>query len=132
MQKGPNELTLDELGRRIQSLRSGVTAAPRDVHQLEASYCSRWALAFAPLVLALLALSIVSRRSLGRLMLSVAACVACFGYYMLLYLARALGVSGEMPAVLVACLPNVIVALVATLITMTSTREVGPALNLHP
>ena len=123
VQKGPNELTLDELGRRIQSLRSGVTAAPRDVHQLEGSYYSRWALAFAPLVLALLALSIVSRRSVGRPMLSVAACVACFGYYVLLYLARALAVSGEMPSVLVAWLPNVTVALVATLMTMTSTRS---------
>jgi lipopolysaccharide export LptBFGC system permease protein LptF len=123
VQKGPNQLTLDELGRQIQSLRDGATAAPRQVRQLETSYYGRWALTFAPFALTLFALSAVRRPYAGRLMLSIAACAACFGYYALLYLARALGLSGEAPAFLVAWLPNGVIGIVATLATVRSTRS---------
>jgi lipopolysaccharide export LptBFGC system permease protein LptF len=92
------------------------------VRGLEAAYYSRWALTFAPFVLALFALSVARHRSVSRLTLVVAGLAACFAYYVVLYLARSLGLSGEIPTVLVAWLPNVVMALVAVLITITSTR----------
>jgi lipopolysaccharide export LptBFGC system permease protein LptF len=78
-------------------------------------------------VLAVLALSLVRRRSAGRLMLTLAACGGCFGYYVLWYLARASVVNGGMPAVIVAWTPNVVIALVAMLVTLTSSRSAKPA-----
>ena len=78
--------------------------------------------AIAPFVLALFALSVVRNRSASRLMLVVAGFAACFAYYAVMYQARSMGLSGVMPTVLVAWLPNLTVVGAAAVVAMVHRR----------
>jgi lipopolysaccharide export LptBFGC system permease protein LptF len=74
------------------------------------------------LALVSLALSIVAHRSVGRLMSAAAACAACFAYYVVMYEAHSLGLSGAMPTVLVAWLPNLVIVLISAALAMAIRR----------
>jgi lipopolysaccharide export LptBFGC system permease protein LptF len=72
LSKGANELTLGELRQQ---------AAHSDSRRLALSYHQRWALASAPLVLALFAVACTSRRRWRRMMQFLAGALAIAVYY---------------------------------------------------
>jgi hypothetical protein len=106
-----NELTLGELRRQIQSEGTAMSASPRH-RQLEWVYYSRITLSCAPLVLALLSLALIVRRSLGRVTAGVTAVVICVGYCVLLFQSSSQWSHGS-PAMLAAWVPNFVTLLVA-------------------
>jgi hypothetical protein len=126
LMKGPNELTLCELSQRIQSnMRAGLS-----FRGLAYDYHIRWALPCATVVLALFALSVVTRRRGGRFVYAVAACSAYLGYYLFLLAGREYARDGTLPAFAAAWLPNVvIIGVSAALLKLPPQRS---NLNVHP
>jgi lipopolysaccharide export LptBFGC system permease protein LptF len=109
--KGINELTLGELGQQIESdRRSGLP-----VGRLLFTYHMRFALSCATLVLALFALS-VTRHLVARWTVALAAFGTCFGYYAMLWTARAAALQEDLPAFAAAWLPNVVFAVVSAVL----------------
>jgi lipopolysaccharide export LptBFGC system permease protein LptF len=102
--KGTNELTLRELDRLLAAATREPVAisAPTDVSSLALNYHTRWALAGAPLVLALFALALTRRSQLRRLALVLAGGITAGSYYVAIYAARDLG----LPAYATAWVPN--------------------------
>ena len=128
--KGANELTLGEL-RQLLEPGTGEPrslAAPSDVRSLALNYHGRWALAGAPLVLALFALALTSRRQWGRIMPLLAGCLAIFGYYVVMYSARRLGLDRTLSAFAAAWTPNVAFLILSVAVMLLgSQRANGPA-----
>jgi lipopolysaccharide export LptBFGC system permease protein LptF len=115
--KGANELTLRELD---QLLEPGQVGSPADLRALALNYHTRWALAVAPLVLAVFALVLTSRRQCGRLTLALAGCITIGGYYAVLYAVRNLG----LVAYATAWIPNAgLLALSVALMKLPSERS---------
>jgi lipopolysaccharide export LptBFGC system permease protein LptF len=129
--RGINELSLGELSRQIESSRHGAAGVLGDVRVLAFTYHYRWALSCAPLVLALLALSIAARRRVGRLTMGVAAFCVFLSYYVLLFGGRALALTGVVPAYAGAWLPNAIVILIAASVAMIHRAVSGRPEGLH-
>jgi len=90
------------------------------------NFHTRIALAFAPLVLAIFALSIVRMKPAGGWIAGLTAVVAFVGYYMLLYGGRSMALDGTLPAFAGAWIPNVAVGLVAGLFAFVSRRSPAP------
>jgi hypothetical protein len=89
------------------------------------NFHTRVALAFAPLVLALFALTIVRAKLARRWIAGVSAVIALVGYYMLLYGGRSLVLEGRVPPYAGAWLPNMVVALLAGSLALVSARRPG-------
>jgi hypothetical protein len=101
--RGDNEMTLPEARAALIRGNGGVGMS---AWQVAASYYRRWAVAFAPLVLTLFALSMRNRKLSRRLLLVVpAATVLIYPFLSLVTLG--------IPAVLVAWLPNAVFGLLA-------------------
>jgi hypothetical protein len=107
--KAPNELTVRELGRSLEQKRTEPTSAVRspDLARLKLEYHTRWALACAPVVLALLAMASTSRRQRGSLVRALTGCAAVLGYFALMVVARAYWRDGGLPAFAAAWAPNI-------------------------
>ena len=104
--KGANELTLGELGRLREAKAHEPMAAPNEIRSLALNYHTRWAFAGAPFVLSFFAVALTHRRRRGRLMLGFVGCAAIFGYYAIMYKARALGLDRTLPTFVAAWIPN--------------------------
>jgi len=97
--RGDNEMSLSELRRQI-------ALQPDRARRLAFTYHLRWSLAFAPVVLAGLAVLLV--RSIKRTATrTTTACALCLGYWVVLGWSRA-AMSGGHPVVLSAWLPNLV------------------------
>jgi lipopolysaccharide export system permease LptF/LptG-like protein len=97
--RGDNEMSMSELRRQI-------ALQPGRARQLTFTYHSRWSLAFAPLVLAGLAVLLV--RSIKRTAIrAMVACALCAGHWVALLSSRA-AMTGGYPVPLAAWLPNLI------------------------
>jgi lipopolysaccharide export LptBFGC system permease protein LptF len=109
---GPNEMTIGELRRRMNTL----TVAGRPVGSRNAAvmYHTRLALPCAAFVLTLFALSVMPRRPVRRGLLAAATCGAGLAYVVLLILANKAGRYGPLPVVLATWLPNLVFVLAAT------------------
>jgi hypothetical protein len=126
LMKGPNELTLRELSQRIQSnMRAG-----QSFRGLAYDYHVRWALPCATLVLALFALSVVTRCRGGRFVYAVAACSAYLGYYLFLFAGREYARDGTLPAFAAAWLPNVVIIGVSAALLKLLPQRLIP--TVHP
>jgi hypothetical protein len=88
--------------------------------QLTFEYHMGWALSGATFALALFALSVVTRRSAGRLLLAGAAAGALVGYWCLLMFATVYAY-GTLPAIAAAWLPNVVFVILSTVLPMLPT-----------
>ena len=97
--RGDNEMSMSELRRQI-------ALQPDRARHLTFTYHSRWSLAFAPLVLAGLAVLLVRsiKRSAVRAMIAGALCV---GHWVVLLVSRA-AMTGGYPVALAAWLPNLV------------------------
>jgi len=128
--KGVNELTLGELRRLLEpgTVEQRPFAAPANLRSLALTYHSRAALAGAPLVLALFALALTRRRQYGRIVPLLAGCLAIWGYYVVMYSARRLGLDHIVSVSAAAWAPNVVLSIVSVaLILLGSRRANGPA-----
>jgi lipopolysaccharide export LptBFGC system permease protein LptF len=129
---GPSEWTLGHYRRELQRERNSsllpYTSLPwprfgRD-RELEYSYYFRWLFPTASIVLALVILSLVGQRPIRRWLLVAIAFAALFGYYVLLFLARALAVGRELrPIVLTVWSPNVVFLLISIVLMLSSRRR---------
>jgi hypothetical protein len=122
--KGANELTLGELHQLLEpgAAEPQRLAAPSDLRTLELTYHGRWALAIAPLVLALFALALTHWRELGRLVSLPAGCVAIFGYYVVMYSMRRLGLDHTLSAFVAAWIPNVAFLILSGAVLLLASR----------
>jgi lipopolysaccharide export system permease LptF/LptG-like protein len=104
--KGDNELTLDELGTRIEQIRAFDPSAP--ARRLSTLYHVRVALSATPLVLAVFSLVTISRirgRRGGRVSASL---LACGGFTFLFVWTAYLAFRGAVPPPMAAWLPNIV------------------------
>jgi lipopolysaccharide export LptBFGC system permease protein LptF len=127
--KGANELTLGELRQLLEprTNEAAIIAPPAGTRHLALTYHTRWALAGAPFVLATFALALTSRRQLGRLMLGGLGLAAIFGYYVIMYSGRRLGLDGEVPAVAAAWAPNAALLILSfALVKLRSFQRILP------
>jgi lipopolysaccharide export LptBFGC system permease protein LptF len=124
--KGANELTLGELRQLIEpgTHERKPFALPTDVHSLAASYHGRWALAGAPLVLALFAVALSSRRPRRRIMPLLGGCLGIAGYCVVMQAAKGVGRDLTLPVFAVAWIPNVAFLILSiAIMTVSSQRE---------
>ena len=131
--KGMNELTLDELGNLLESDAHQPVAlfrVPRDIRPLAVNYHTRWALACASFVLSLFSLALTSRRRHGSVMLGLAGCMAIFGYYVIMFTARDLGLDGTLPAVAAAWAPNAVFLILSVAVMKVGSRR-SPTLSAN-
>ena len=123
--KGPTNLHRGELR---QLLERG-TAEPRllaprsDRRTLALTYHGRWALAIAPFVLALFALALTHRRQLGRFLSLLARRLAIFGYYVVMYSARRLGLDQTLSAFAAAWTLNVAFVILSVVVMLLACRR---------
>jgi hypothetical protein len=122
--KGANELTLGELRQLLEPGTHEPTpvSAPSDVRSLALNYHTRWALAGSPLVLALFAVALTSRRRWSTMMLGLVGCLATFGYYVVMYEARGLGLDRTLSAFGAAWAPNIAFLIVSVAVMTLSSR----------
>jgi hypothetical protein len=106
--KGANELTLGELRSQIEAGRGVAPAvSPFDTRRLALRYHQRWALASAPLVLALFAMACTSRRRWRRMMRLLAGALAIAVYYVIMLWTLGAGRDELMSPFAAAWAPNV-------------------------
>lgn len=106
--KGANELTLGELRSQIAAGRGVAPAvSPFDTRRLALRYHQRWALASAPLVLALFAMACTSRRRWRRMMRLLAGALAIAVYYAIMLWTLDAGRDDLMSPFTAAWTPNV-------------------------
>jgi hypothetical protein len=91
------ELTLRELGRALDQ-RTAPTFSPAATRSLALDYHTRWALACAPLVLAIFAMVLTARGPRGSLVLGLRATAAIAGYFVILVIARGSALPGPAAA----------------------------------
>ena len=127
--KGANELTLGELRQLLEpgTGEQRPVAAPSDLRSLALNYHGRWALAGAPLVLALFAVALTSRRQWGRIMPLLAGCLAIFGYYVVMYSARRLGLDRTLSAFAAAWTPNVAFLILSVAVILLGSQRANGA-----
>jgi lipopolysaccharide export LptBFGC system permease protein LptF len=123
---GTSELSIWELRRQVQLARTGDRSAPSEALSMELAYHARWVISFAPFVLALFMLSILTDRVVRRWALGLIAFVALFGYYVVMYLGRAFAFAGDLPAVAV-WLPNVFFVAVSLALLMLANSRLDHA-----
>ena len=122
--KGANELTLGELRERLEPGTGEQTplATSIDLRSLALNYQARWALAGAPLIFALFALALTRRHQYGRIVPVLAGCLAIWGYYVVMYSARRLGLDHTFSAFAAAWTPNVALLIVSAAVTLLGSR----------
>ena len=103
--KGENELTLGELGARIEQIRAFDPAAP--ARRLSVLYHTRWALSVTPLVLAVFALVITRHSRRITVGSALGGVLASGGFALLLIWTNYLAFRGSVPPSLGAWLPNI-------------------------
>ena len=100
----PNEMTLSELRQqRDEATRIGDLERGRS---LGVYYHTRWALSCMPLAFIVLALSIVTWREVSRLTLFFVFGLGLAGYAVLVREGMQAGLSGSLPAIIAAWIPN--------------------------
>jgi hypothetical protein len=122
--RGENELSINELGRLVEDGHGrGFPLGSYEWHhvnRLRFDYHSRWAISFASLALAIVALSVVARRSVRPWTAGAMVCGAVVGYYVLVYFGRLFALDGGLPALIAAWLPNVVLVLIAVLCAVSA------------
>jgi lipopolysaccharide export LptBFGC system permease protein LptF len=120
--KGANELTLGELRQLLEpgSREPMSIAAPSDRRSLAFTYHMRWALAGAPLVFALFAVALTSRRRWGRVMPPLTGCLAILSYWGVMHSAMWLGLDRILSAFGAAWAPNVAFLILSAAVTTNS------------
>jgi hypothetical protein len=122
---GLPELSLGELRHKVQSAEAiGVSVSDLD---LELTYYARWVISFAPVVLAVFMLSIITRRVVRTWALALIAVVTLFGHYVVMYFARTLAFAGDLPASLAIWMPNILLAVLAGALLLLSSRRPAEA-----
>lgn len=124
--RGLNELTLDELGRRLGAVRAGergLRESPREQRLLAWTYYSRLSIAVAPTALTIFALAVARRGRHSRWYIGLAGAGAIWGYYLLLYGARGMAIDPYWRLIAAVWLPNVALVLWSLLFL----RRAGPA-----
>src|SRR5262245_49617257 len=110
-QRGENELTFAALSRAIKDWPIA-SSRGMDLRRLQLAYWNRLALPFATLALVSVALSLVTiTRRRWALLLTVF--LAAFGWYALLYLGRETALHSDVPIIVAAWLPNVVLVAIA-------------------
>lgn len=104
---GVAELNLVELSRRTESSVGARIWTREYARSVSMAYHRLWALSGTPLVLTLFALSVVSRRRVGRLSAGIAACMGIVSYALLVMYGSYLGRQGLMAPPLAMWLPNI-------------------------
>jgi hypothetical protein len=127
-ERDDSELTLGELRRAITqpalaSLRPGGYEWT-SVNRRRLGYHTRWSLSFATIALVVPLLAFTVQRQRSRLVLGMAVVCGWLGYYTLLYFSRQSALNGELPVVVGAWLPNVVLFLVAAGLKACTTTEV--------
>lgn len=118
---GATEMPMSELRGTIDALtRSGQVQRARN---MAFGYYIRWSLPFAPLALALFAVSVLPRRPVRLWMLAAAACGVCFAYYLLLFAADAVTRGTQLPVVALVWLPNLVFIAAAAALMAASMRS---------
>jgi lipopolysaccharide export LptBFGC system permease protein LptF len=128
MAKGDNELTLGELGTRIEAIRAFDPAAP--ARRLSVLYHARWALSVTPLVLAMFALALSGRRrrtTVGGDLIT--ALLLSWGFVLLLVWTNHLAFRGSVPPLVGAWLPNLTFVGVTAAAMLWSLRRRAGALG---
>jgi lipopolysaccharide export LptBFGC system permease protein LptF len=122
--RGLSELTLRELGQVIDSGTPELMlpVSPAHKRQIEWSYHMRWALGFAPLVLALFAVAVTSDGRPAMWRLGLAGCAGIAGYYTLMFGAERSALDQTLPMAVAAWLPNLAVALLSGAMMKASGR----------
>jgi hypothetical protein len=103
--KGPNELTLREIARHIESTPVSGPGAP--LRHYLVSYHVRWAYSLAPLAVALFALAL-TRRVRHLLPMAAVTLVACCGWTLLVMVGSVFARGGQLTPMLGAWLPNAV------------------------
>jgi hypothetical protein len=116
IERGYNELALDELRRRIAARR----AEQRDVPVVALNYYQRWSLAAAPAVFGLWGLLLIARVPNRRWVLGVTALASCVGYYALMDAGRFAVLREALPPMAGAWIPNA--AFVAAALLLVARR----------
>ena len=116
-------MTVSVLRQEIDSYTETPMAGSSLVRGLRFSYYQRWALSCVTLVFALIALSLVPRHRVGRLIPCVAACGVTLAYYAVLWKARNLGMSGALSPFIAAWLPNAVFVLGSAALMAVASRR---------
>jgi hypothetical protein len=115
--------------------RFGIRRAPRqaDCCRQSASERSSEILAVrCRRLFALVGLSVVAMARVWRSLRVIAGFTVCFGYYMVLWKARTVGMSGALSPFIAAWLPNVVFVLItAALMAVASRRTIRPLRTSH-
>jgi len=119
--RGDNELTLGELGTRIEQIRAFDPSAP--ARRLSVLYHTRWALSVTPLVLAMFALVLTGRSGRTTMLNLPATLLVSSGFALLLVWTNNLAFRGSVPPLLGAWLPNLTFATVTAALMPWSLRH---------
>lgn len=112
---GPSEMTFGQLNRKISLLRQ--IGQVDEAHRLLLKYDTHVAISFAAFPLAFFALSVLTRRGVGRLALTTAICIAVLAYYVLAQVGiSAIGQYSGLAAAAGAWLPNAALVAVAAMV----------------
>jgi lipopolysaccharide export LptBFGC system permease protein LptF len=115
--KGANELTLGELRSQIEAGRGMASAVSSfDVRRLALRYHQRWALASAPLLLALFAVACASRRWWHRIVPLFAGVLVIAAYYAVMLWTLDAGRGGQISPFAAAWAPNAALLLLSFVI----------------
>lgn len=110
LQRGIDELPLDEMQRYIATMRAG----GRDVRPLEIEYYSTWAFPFANVIVVLIAVPFAAVRRRGGIAVHIAvAMVLAFAYIVCTEIAKAVGLSTELHPAVVGWSANAVFAAIA-------------------
>jgi len=121
MAKGDNELTLPELGTRIEQIRAFDPSAP--ARRLSVLYHNRWALSVTPLVLVMFALALTRRCGRTTLGDVIATVLVSGGFAWLLVWTNYLAFRGSVSPLLGTWLPNFAFMVVTAVLTLWSLRH---------
>jgi hypothetical protein len=123
--RGATELALTELREQIDVH----TKAGREVpaRRLRLAYHRRWALPFAALALALLAVSMTPRRQAGPATLAVLAVSIIAGYYLLMLAGETFSRQESLPAFVAAWFPNLACAVLSAVLVSAGACRRAPS-----
>ena len=119
--KGDRELSLGELGTRIEEIRAFDPAAP--ARRLSVLYHTRWALSVTPFVLAVFALVISGHSRRTTAVRALGAVLSSGGFVLLLMWSSYLAFRGSVPPSLGAWLPNITFLGVTMALTLRARKQ---------
>lgn len=110
LQRGVEELDLDEMKSYIATMQAG----GRDVRALLIEYYAKWAFPFANVIVVLIAVPFAGVRRKGGIAIHIAvAMVLAFAYIVCSEIAKAVGLSTDLPPAAVGWSANIVFALIA-------------------